>query len=223
MPVSAILLSYARMMTSAQRRSKDRRETGTRAQLLAATHVSVTAASPARRPGRSPTPPAPISRRSRTTSGRRSSSCRPRSPKSSARGPSPCSSSWRDPETRRTRLLQAVNTLSETFKQRHDRAPGLLEVFVHAVTRSRQRSPVAQIWRNLRSTRGGIVELLADGTIPDGSLPDAMAALYPRRGCRHGRQRDGRTRTCRSSCDRRTVRELVARSRDPSGGQGGPE
>jgi hypothetical protein len=77
-----------------------------------------------------------------------------------------------------TRLLQAVNTLSETFEQPRDRAFGLLEIFVHTARDPDASSPVAQIWRNLRSQLVAVIaELRADDAIPGWVSPDAMAAL----------------------------------------------
>jgi BetI-type transcriptional repressor, C-terminal len=77
-----------------------------------------------------------------------------------------------------TRLLQAVNTLSETFEQPRDRAFGLLEVFVHTARDPDASSPVARNWRNLRSQLAAVIaELLADDAIPGWVSPDAMAAL----------------------------------------------
>lgn len=77
-----------------------------------------------------------------------------------------------------TRLLEAVNTLNETFEQERDRAPGLLEVFVHAARESDTSSPVVQIWNDLRAQLARVIRELRDtGSIPEWVAPDAMAAL----------------------------------------------
>ena len=77
-----------------------------------------------RRPGRSPTSPAPTSRRSRTTSVRRSGwSPSPRR-RARGRGRTRCSSSLDRPGDPATRLLGAVERLlNATFDEQRDRAP----------------------------------------------------------------------------------------------------
>jgi AcrR family transcriptional regulator len=77
-----------------------------------------------------------------------------------------------------TRLFQAVNTLNETFEQQRDRAPGLLEVFVHGARDPGMSTPVAQIWSHLRAQLVRVITELRDtGSIPGWVAPDAMAAL----------------------------------------------
>ena len=77
-----------------------------------------------------------------------------------------------------TSLLVAVHTLNATFDEQRERAPGLLEVFVHAARDADPRNPVAQIWTGLRARLATVIEQLRTRTaIPDWVAPDAMAAL----------------------------------------------
>ena len=81
----------------------------------------------------------------------------------------------RDPATR---LMDAVNALNETFDEQRDRAPGLLEVFVHAVRDPSSSNPVARIWTDLRTQLAAVIaELRATGVVPTWVAPEAMAAL----------------------------------------------
>jgi AcrR family transcriptional regulator len=77
-----------------------------------------------------------------------------------------------------TRLLEAVSALNAIFDQQRDRAPGLLEAFVHAARDSDARNPVARIWADLRTRLGQVIrELRASRAVPGWVAPDAMAAL----------------------------------------------
>jgi AcrR family transcriptional regulator len=81
----------------------------------------------------------------------------------------------RDPASR---LVDAVNALNETFEQQRDRAPGLLQVFVHAATDPSSSNPVAAIWTELRTQLAAVIaELRATDAVPGWVAPDAMAAL----------------------------------------------
>jgi AcrR family transcriptional regulator len=81
----------------------------------------------------------------------------------------------RDPATR---LLDAVTTLSATFQEQRDRAPGLLEVFVHAARDPDDGNPITRIWTDLRTRLAAVIaELRASGAVPSWVEPNAMAAL----------------------------------------------
>jgi AcrR family transcriptional regulator len=75
-------------------------------------------------------------------------------------------------------LLAAVSTLNTTFEEQRDRAPGLLEVFVHAARDLDTRDPVTRIWTHLRHRLAAVIdELRTRGAVPQWVAPDAMAAL----------------------------------------------
>jgi AcrR family transcriptional regulator len=77
-----------------------------------------------------------------------------------------------------TRLLGAVKALTETFDEHRDRVPGLLEVFVHAARTPESDNPMAAIWRDLRTRLATVIaELRTSGAVPQWVEPDAMAAL----------------------------------------------
>jgi AcrR family transcriptional regulator len=77
-----------------------------------------------------------------------------------------------------TRLLEAVNTLNETFDEQRYRAPGLLEVFVHAARDPDTSNPIAHIWGELRTRLTTVItELRSSGAVPGWVAPNGMAAL----------------------------------------------
>jgi AcrR family transcriptional regulator len=77
-----------------------------------------------------------------------------------------------------TGLLAAANSLNATFDEQRDRAPALLEVFVHAARAPHPQNLVAQIWADLRAQLATLVdELRSRGAIPNWVEPEAMAAL----------------------------------------------
>ena len=77
-----------------------------------------------------------------------------------------------------TRLFDAVNALNTTFEEQPDRAPGLLEVFVHASRDPDPRNPVAHLWADLRTRLVAVItELRSSGAVPGWVAPDAMAAV----------------------------------------------
>jgi AcrR family transcriptional regulator len=76
------------------------------------------------------------------------------------------------------RLLEAVGVLEAAFDEARDRAPALLEVFVHAARDADANDPVARQWATLRSRlEGAIHELRDGGTVPAWVDAGAMAAL----------------------------------------------
>ena len=221
----AIRLSYVRMITTAQRRSKDRRETGTRAQLLEATQACLRSRGLAHTSSRSIADVAGANLGAITYYFGSKEHLVAAALAEELR-------SWTQPVLEllagsgdpATRLLQAVNTLSETFEQQRDRAPGLLEVFVHTARDPDASSPVAQIWRNLRSQLAAVIaELLADDAIPGWVSPDAMAALILAVGA-------GTVVSATVEPERVDHRAIAAQfaslllaAGTRSGGQGGPE
>ena len=81
----------------------------------------------------------------------------------------------RDPAAR---LVDAVTRLNETFEQQQDRAPGLLEVFVHAARDPDGHNPFAPIWTELRTRLAVVIAALRDAdAVPGWVAPDAMAAV----------------------------------------------
>jgi AcrR family transcriptional regulator len=83
-----------------------------------------------------------------------------------------------EPDEPATRLLAAVKALTETFDEHRDRVPGLLEVFVHAARAPESDNPMAAIWRDLRTRLARVIaELRASGAVAQWVEPDAMAAL----------------------------------------------
>jgi AcrR family transcriptional regulator len=83
-----------------------------------------------------------------------------------------------DPSDPAAGLLAAVNTLNATFDAQRDRAPGLLEVFVHAARNADRANPIARIWVDLRARVAAVIEELGSRrAIPQWVAPDAMAAL----------------------------------------------
>jgi AcrR family transcriptional regulator len=76
------------------------------------------------------------------------------------------------------RLLRAVNLLTATFEEQHERVQGLLEAFVHAARAHHSENPLTTIWRDLRNQLATVISELQDsGAIPKWVEPDAMAAL----------------------------------------------
>jgi AcrR family transcriptional regulator len=83
-----------------------------------------------------------------------------------------------EPDEPATRLLGAVTALSETFEEQRDRVPGLLEVFVHAARAPDAENPVAATWQHLRTQLAAVIaELRTRDAVPDWVEPGAMAAL----------------------------------------------
>jgi AcrR family transcriptional regulator len=83
-----------------------------------------------------------------------------------------------EPRDPATRLLDAVTALNTTFEEQRDRVPGLLEVFVHAARAADRENPVTAIWTNLRTQLAEVIaELRSSGAVPEWVGPDAMAAL----------------------------------------------
>jgi AcrR family transcriptional regulator len=77
-----------------------------------------------------------------------------------------------------TRLLGAVSTLNATFDEQRERVPGLLEVFVHAARDPDPGNPVSATWTGLRERLAAvIVELHERGVVPIWVEPNAMASL----------------------------------------------
>jgi AcrR family transcriptional regulator len=77
-----------------------------------------------------------------------------------------------------TRLLDAVAILDAAFEQARDRVPALLEVFVHAARDEHADGPVAGTWATLRTRLAGVIAELRDsGTAPSWVDPVAMASL----------------------------------------------
>jgi AcrR family transcriptional regulator len=75
-------------------------------------------------------------------------------------------------------LLAAASSLNQTFDEQRDRAPALLEVFVHAARDPDPHNLVARIWADLRAQLASLVdELRSRGAIPQWVAPEAMAAL----------------------------------------------
>ena len=68
--------------------------------------------------------------------------------------------------------------MTETFDERRDHVPGLLEVFVHAAHAPDGENPMAAIWRDLRTRLAAVIaELRTTGAVPERVEPDAMAGL----------------------------------------------
>ena len=77
-----------------------------------------------------------------------------------------------------TRLLGAVSALNATFEEQRERLPGLLEVFVHAARDADPGNPVTATWTDLGARLAAVItELRAGGVAPVWVVPDAMAAL----------------------------------------------
>jgi AcrR family transcriptional regulator len=82
------------------------------------------------------------------------------------------------PDDPATRLLGAVNVLTATFEEQRERVPGLLEAFVHAARVPERENPTSAIWRDLRTRLAAVItELQGRGAVPAWVAPDAMATL----------------------------------------------
>jgi AcrR family transcriptional regulator len=167
------------MTTRLQRRSRDRRDTGARAQLLEAAHACLRSRGLAQTSSRVIADAAGANLGAITYYFGSKEHLVAEALSEELR-------SWTQPvldllagtEDPATRLLEAVNTLNETFERQRDRAPGLLEVFVHAARDPGTSTPVAQIWSHLRAQLVRVItELRETGSIPAWVAPDAMAAL----------------------------------------------
>lgn len=76
------------------------------------------------------------------------------------------------------RLLAAVELLNTTFETKRNRAPALLDLLVHATRHADTRSPLATAWTNVRKELSQVItELRIAEAIPDWVEPDAMASL----------------------------------------------
>jgi AcrR family transcriptional regulator len=82
------------------------------------------------------------------------------------------------PDDPATRLLNAVNALTHTFETQRERVPGLLEVFVHAARAPEPNNPLTRIWRDLHTRLTAVItELRTSTAVPTWVEPNAMAAL----------------------------------------------
>jgi AcrR family transcriptional regulator len=76
------------------------------------------------------------------------------------------------------RLLDAVAILDATFEDARDRVPALLEVFVHASHHRNGRDPLGRTWGALRVRLADVItELREAGAAPAWVDADAMASL----------------------------------------------
>ena len=117
-----------------------------------------------------------------------------------------------------TRLLEAVNTLNETFEQQRRSCARPARSVRPRCARSRPEHSRSADLGHLRAQLVRVItELRETGSIPPMGRARRHGRAYPRCWRRHGRERHGRTGPRRSPCDCRAVRELVARSRDPVG------
>ncbi len=175
----AIPLSYERMTTGVQRRSRDSRDTGTRTQLVEAAQACLRSHGLAHTSSRAIADAAGANLGAITYYfGSKDHLVAAALAEELRSWTRPVIDLLADAGDPATRLLEAVNTLNETFEQQRDRAPGLLEVFLHAARDPDTSSPVAQIWSNLRAQLAGVITELRDtGSIPGWVAPDAMAAL----------------------------------------------
>ena len=76
------------------------------------------------------------------------------------------------------RLLAAIDALNEIFESQRDRMPALLEVFVQAARDGSGDHVVARTWSDFRDRLASVIdELRAAGAVPAWVDPDSMATL----------------------------------------------
>ena len=167
------------MTPTAQRRAKDRRDTGARDRLIDAARRCVQARGLAATSSRGIAELADANLGSITYYfGSKDNLVAAALAKELQEWIQPAVDRLRAPDPPAVRLLGAVELLSATFDTQRGRAPAALEVFVHATRDEIRPSPVARTWSDLREQLAGVVAELRDGgTVPVWVDPHAMAAL----------------------------------------------
>jgi AcrR family transcriptional regulator len=167
------------MITEAQRRSKDRRDTGTRQRLVGATQGCLRARGVAQTSSRAIAEAAGANLAAITYYfGSKEGLVAVALAEELQDWTRSALELLDDPGDPAASLLAAVNTLNRTFDEQRERAPGLLEVFVHAARESDPHNPVTQIWTDVRTRLAAVIDQLrVRGAVPDWVAPDAMAAL----------------------------------------------
>jgi AcrR family transcriptional regulator len=167
------------MNTVRQRRSKDLRDTGTRARLVEATQGCLRTRGLARTSSRAITDLAGANLAAITYHfGSKERLVAVALAAELEQWTQPVLELLDGPDDPATRLLGAVTTLNATFDEQRERVPGLLEVFVHAARDADRDNPVRAMWVGLRARLVAVIgELRAGGAVPQWVEPDAMASL----------------------------------------------
>src|SRR5438045_3611371 len=161
-------LSYERMTIGGQRRSKDSRDTGTRERLVAAAQECLRARGLAHTSSRAITDRAAANLGAITYYFGSKDQLVAAALAEELRGwLRPVIELLRERRDPASRLVGAVSALNETFEQQRDRAPGLLQVFVHAAADPDSSNAVAAIWKELRAQLAAVIaELRATDAVP---------------------------------------------------------
>jgi AcrR family transcriptional regulator len=167
------------MTATLQRRSKARRDTGTRDRLLAAARTCL------REHGREPASSRAVAEAAGANLaaityhfGSKEQLLTEALAAELADWTEPALRALTGPGDASARLLGAVAILDATFEDARDRVPALLEVFVHASHRSDGRDLLGQTWVALRVRLAEVItELRAAGAAPAWVDADAMASL----------------------------------------------
>ena len=167
------------MNTPRQRRSKDRRDTGTRERLVTATQDCLRARGLAETSSRAITEEAGANLAAITYHfGSKERLVAVALASELQQWTQPVLELLDTPGDPAARLLGAVSALNTTFDEQRERLPALLEVFVHAARDPDLDNPVATTWRALRDRVAAVIdELRASALVPEWVAPDPMAAL----------------------------------------------
>jgi AcrR family transcriptional regulator len=167
------------MNTARQRRSKDRRDTGTRERLVAATQGCLRTRGLADTSSRAITDLAGANLAAITYHfGSKERLVAAALAAELQAWTQPVLELLDHPGDPATRLLGAVSALNATFEAQRERLPGLLEVFVHAARDPDPDNPVSATWTDLRNRLTTVIEeLLSNELVPAWVAPEPMASL----------------------------------------------
>ena len=167
------------MTTDTQRRSKARRDTGTRERLVAATRTCLRLHGRERASSRAIAAAAQANLGAITYYfGSKEDLVSVALADELAEWTDPALAVLAAPGDPATRLLDTIALLNAAFDEARDRAPALLDVFVHAAREAGTDDPVARTWTTLRSRVAEVIAELRDrGAVPDWVDAESMAAL----------------------------------------------